>query len=205
VSPANQNDGDGGVHTKAPYVAISIIPPNLQAPLACLSKKAMSRAKKDLRKVLTDCPAVTWGIVAYDFTFNDYTGQDGGLVHQPHFHGILSVTDPEEVKAGLKTQYPGTQTAKKPVWLEAYDGTEYGASYIFKTMFTRRSSYIDDGNPNRNPFSNTKPFTLRAPPDVDLKLMLDFMGFDKRLLWIKTPAIRMAFMKKNKSTPKTPL
>jgi len=179
------------------HVAIAVIPPDLQGALGCMSKGAMSGAKRGLRQVLTDCAAVIWGIVAFDFTFNDYTGKGGELVHQPHFHGILAVTDVEEVRNVLKAEYPRTAEAYRPVMVSDYDRNELGASYIFKTRFTRRSSYIDDGNPNRNPFSNTKPFELRAPPYIDLALMLDFMGFDKRLLWIKTKPISMVFMQKN--------
>jgi hypothetical protein len=174
-------------------IAIAVIPPGLQTPVGQLERRALRAARNELRETLLDTDVIAWSAFAFDFSLNDYTGQGGGLVWCPHFHGIAAVTDSEKLEAALQAKYRRTDEAQKPVWVTAYDTSTLGASYIFKTRFPRRSSYVDAGNRKRNQFLNTKCFKLRARPQIELALMLDLLGFDNRLLFINVKPYSLGF------------
>jgi hypothetical protein len=186
------------------YVATTVVPPGVRAQQGELSKKAMSGARKQLRETLLGLCTLEFGVFAYDFSLNDDTGKDLGIDWQPHFHGILGVTDTTTLEDVLRKKYPKTDEVAKPVMVTDYDISNLGASYVFKPNIMRRSTYEDTGNPNRHPFWNTKPFQLRARPRIEIALLLDFMKFDKRLMWLKMPTVEIRFCKDGNIPPDTP-
>jgi hypothetical protein len=177
------------------HFAICIIPPGLSASIGNLRKRNLSRAKHQVIQTLT--PHVEWAVGAFDFSYNDISGKGGGLSWQPHFHLIARAGGVEPLRSALAEQFPNSPGINAAIHVEEYDGSTLGASYIFKPTIMRRSSYIKSDHPTRNPFSTTRDFELRARPHIDISLLLDSMGIDRRLLFINLEPISLRFMKRH--------
>jgi len=177
------------------HFSICIIPPGLSASIGNLRKRDLSRAKQQVIQTLT--PLVEWAVGAFDFSYNDITGKGGGLSWQPHFHLIARAKGAEPLRGALKEKFPNSPGINAAIHVEEYNGSALGASYIYKPKLMRRSSYIKSDHPTRKSFSTTRDFELRARPHIDISLLLDSMGIDRRLLFINLEPISLKFMKQH--------
>lgn len=114
-----------------------------------------------------------------DISFNEHSGGLWESHWQVHWHLLFADMDlsDEQFKGRLRPYFPMTDTIPRPMKVETVDDLLGAISYVYKSFFERRVSYIDsDGHKNTR-----SALPLKAGQQRELALALSNHTFTDRL------------------------
>lgn len=160
-------------------VVISAIPKDLQRPPGHLHDinlpLAMARLKRQvIRHELASLPF----IAGADFSFNEDGREQKRFASHWQMHlWIYVMADEFELEPkGLKRFFPTDITVPKPIMMKPVTDEIEAVSYLWKSVFCRRVTYVDSTGR-----LNTRKVPLKPDQDRELRVYLDQYAATDRL------------------------
>jgi hypothetical protein len=102
--------------------------------------------------------------------------------YQLQLAGIAGSSDWDYVNDHLRECFPKTETVRRPIRIEDFDGGDEALAYTVKPDFVGRESYLDLNlnRDDRGPSVNTRGRPLRVQERIEVMAMLDELGLAKR-------------------------
>jgi hypothetical protein len=152
------------------WVRCSIIPAGLLVPFGQLHTFNLQAAVKRIRKQLERSDIsdrIVFG--ALDLSLNLNNNKIGGW--QVHLYLLVEGNNDKTLRQTVKAVFPPEPTAAKPYDFREVDDPLKVLTYAYKSVFKRRSAYIDaDGN------AQTRALPLKGP---DQRELLQFLAQHK--------------------------
>jgi hypothetical protein len=171
-------------------VALSIIFPAWRAPINELKSLCIANVRSKLIETLERSANFNWLALGMDVSLNDDKQKGLGIGWQLQWYGIASVEDHQSFAKAIRNFVFSSETVKRPVRVVACDGSPTALSYILKTNFVRRVAYWGYGVTRSGQLRRcwrTRKVSLRAPEEVELRIWLDRIGIENRLLFMSQP------------------
>ena len=166
-------------------VAVSMMSPTWQARLGSLQSFDLTRVEHEVGNAL-DQTNFNWLLFCVDISLNDDTQKGQGVYWQIQAYGVAGVDDQHAFADALRQNFDvASETVRRPVRVAKCDGSAKALSYVFKTNFVRRIAYLGDGVTRKGEPRKcwrTRKVSLKAKEEVELRLWLNQIGIDGRVL-----------------------
>lgn len=154
----------------APLSAVSLVSPLWSrgtGELCALDlRKVRDQLRSQFRRSALENAAAVGGI---DFSFNLHSAGEWEPHWQAHAYVIVEGFSPAEASKALERFYPKTREIPRPIRAREVQELLPAASYSFKSMFSRRVSYVDPHNGRQN----TRLLSLKPRQERVLSVFLD--------------------------------
>lgn len=158
---------------------VSLVGLNDQVDIGRLSAKKLENLGRRTKDRFSRAGAkVDWAFGAIDLSLNEADEKQSWC---PHVLLLAKTVDPIDLKRRLKNVYPADESVPRPVKVTPFKASKYAVSYLFKTDFRHRVSYVDE---NGRANTDKKPLPRREPRLQELLAELDELSISKRLIWM---------------------
>jgi hypothetical protein len=152
-------------------------------PVGQLTPEHIQTAKRKVQSILTKAGITTW-IGGIDVSANE----DESDTFEPYFQIQSWIFAPTQqvqpAEPQLRELFPRTETTRRPVRIQPWDGNLAALAYALKNTFVRRVSYTREANNDGSQHAcrNTRDRSLRVEQQIHLTIALDRAGLHARLL-----------------------
>jgi hypothetical protein len=157
-------------------IAISLVPADAYAWPGELRAHKLAEFMDRIVDVLLRSGLVITAIIGFDLSFNVLTARGRRNRWQLQTYIVAVVTDEQELRRYLKSQFPKSKAVPRPSRVKRFDGTAYAASYAFKYQHSRRVSFLAG-----NGRWTTKKRRLLAREHIELLHVLAELGLEGRI------------------------
>lgn len=161
--------------------ALTIVPASGCLPPDGFSPEAFERVGVEITTALAalGLPAT---LIALEASYNEDTTGEVEPHWSIHGHAVQLDWLSKAQDEALRAAFPSSRLVMRPVKCVPLDRKPEGRRYPFKPERRRRVTFLNDSDPNREPYRDTKSRPLRPPQAVSLALVEHELGFHRRLL-----------------------